>query len=80
MNYTIPLADQFHQAFLFTIDHKCNGQIIPKQILLSKNLNELDTMSFDNLRKMAKKLNIPGRHSMNKNTLSNCIRGNIMFE
>jgi hypothetical protein len=59
MNYTIPLADQFHQAFLFTIDHKCNGQIIPKQILLSKNLNELDTMSFDNLRKMAKKQNIP---------------------
>lgn len=80
MNY-IPQADQFDQAFLFTIDKRvCNGQTVPKQLLLSKNLNELETLSFDILRQMAKKLNIPGRHTMNKNVLSNCIRGTIMFE
>ena len=81
MNYIIPRADQFDQAFLFTIDKRvCNGQTVPKQLLLSKNLNELDTMSFDKLKQMAKKLNIPGRHSMNKDVLSNCIRGFIVFE
>ena len=81
MNYIIPLADQFDQAFFFTIDKRvCNGQNVPKQLLLSKNLNELDTMPIDSLRQMAKKLNIPGRHTMNKNVLSNCIRGTIMFE
>jgi hypothetical protein len=81
MNYIIPRADQFDQAFFFTIDKRvCTGQNVPIQLLLSKNLNELDTMSFDILRKMAKKLNIPGRHSMNKNVLSNCIRGFIVFE
>lgn len=81
MNYIIPRADQFDQAFLFTIEKRvCSGQNVPIQLLLTKNLNELDTMSFNILRQMAKKLNIPGRHSMNKNVLSNCIRGTIMFE
>ena len=81
MNYIIPRADQFDQAFFFTIDKRvCNGQTVPKQLLLSKNLNELDTMSFDKLRQMAKKLNIPGRHTMTKNVLSNCIRQFIVFE
>ena len=81
MNYIIPRADQFNQAFFFTIDKRvCNGETVPKQLLLSKELNELDTMSLDILRQMAKKLNISGRHTMNKNVLSNCIRGTIMFE
>lgn len=81
MNYIIPQADQLDQAFFFTIDKRvCTGQTVPKQLLLSKHLNELDTMSFDKLRQIAKKLNIPGRHTMNKNVLSNCIRGTIMFE
>ena len=81
MNYIIPRADQLDQAFFFTIDKRvCNGQTVPKQLLLSKNLNELETLSFDILRQMAKKLNIPGRNTMNKDVLSNCIRGTIMFE
>jgi hypothetical protein len=81
MNYIIPRADQLDQAFFFTIDKRvCSGQNVPIQLILSKNLNELDTMSFNILRQMAKKLNIPGRHSMSKNVLSNCIRGTIMFE
>lgn len=81
MNYSIPQEDQFDQAFFFTIDKRvCSGQNVPIKLLLSKNLNELDILSFDKLRQMAKKLNIPGRHSMNKNVLSNCIRGTIMFE
>jgi hypothetical protein len=81
MNYIIPSADQFDQAFLFTIDKRvCGGQNIPIQLILSKNLNELDTLPFDKLRKIAKKLNIPGLHSMNKNVLSNYIRSSIVFE
>ena len=81
MNYIIPLADQLDQAFFFTIDKRvCSGQNVPIQLILSKNLNELDTMSFDKLRQMAKKLNIPGRHTMTKNVLSNCIRQFIVFE
>jgi len=81
MNYIIPSVDQFDQAFLFTIDKRvCGGQNIPIQLILSKNLNELDTLPFDKLRKIAKKLNIPGLHSMNKNVLSNYIRSSIVFE
>lgn len=81
MNYSIPQEDQFDQAFFFTIDKRvCTEQNVPIKLLLSKNLNELDTLSFDKLRQMAKKLNIPGRHSMNKDVLSNCIRGFIVFE
>jgi hypothetical protein len=58
----------------------CTGQTVPKEILLTKNLHELDTLSFDILRKIAKKLNIPGLHSMNKNVLSTYIRNSIVFE
>jgi hypothetical protein len=81
MSYIIPQADQFDNAFFFTIDKRmCSGQNIPIQLILSKNLNELDTMPFDKLRKIAKKLNIPGLHGMNKNVLSNYIRSSIVFE
>jgi hypothetical protein len=85
MNYiiprVIPLADQFDQAFFFTIDKRvCTGQNVPIQLLLSKNLTELDTLSLDKLRKIAKKLNIPALHSMNKNVLSTHIRNYIVFE
>ena len=83
MNYSIiPQVDQFDQAFLFTTHELIlpDGQIIPKRLLLTKNLNELDTMSFDKLRKIAKKLNIPGMYTMNKNILSNYIRNSIIFE
>jgi hypothetical protein len=83
MNYTIiPQVDQFHQAFLFTTHERIlsDGQIIPKRLLLTKNLTELDTLSFDKLRKIAKKLNIPGLYTMNKNVLSNYIRNSIVFE
>ena len=75
MSYTIiPRADQFDQAFLFTIDKGvCTGQTVPKEILLTKNLHELDTLSLVMLRKIAKKLQIPGLHKMNKNILSNYI-------
>jgi hypothetical protein len=79
--YIIPQADQFDQAFFFTIDKRmCTRQNVPIQLLLSKNLNELDTLSFDKLRKIAKKLHIPGIHSMNKNVLSTHIRNYIVFE
>ena len=82
MSYTIiPRADQFDQAFLFTIDKGvCTGQTVPKEILLTKNLHELDTLSLVMLRKIAKKLQIPGLHSMNKNVLSTYIRNYIVFE
>lgn len=81
MNYIIPRADQFDQAFLFTIDKRvCNGQTVPKQLLLSKNLNEIDTIPFYNLKRMAKILNIQGRSRMDKNTLSNQIQQRIIFE
>ena len=82
MSYTIiPRADQFDQAFLFTIDKRvCGGQNIPIQFILPKNLNELDTLPFVMLRKIAKKLQIPGLHSMNKNILSTYIRNYIVFE
>jgi hypothetical protein len=83
MSYTvIPQIDQFHQSFLFTTHELilADGQVIPKRLLLTKNLTELDTMTFDKLRKIAKKLNITGLHSMNKNVLSNHIRSSIVFE
>jgi hypothetical protein len=81
MSYIIPQADQFDNAFFFSIDKRvCSGQNVPIQLLLSKNLTELDTLSFDKLKKIAKKLNIPGLHAMNKNVLSNYIRSSIVFE
>jgi len=78
----IPQVDQLEKEFLFTTHELIlpDGQIIPKRLLLSKNSNELDTMSFDKLRKIAKKLNIPGLHKMNKNILSTQIRNSIILE
>ncbi len=85
MNYivprVIPLADQLEEAFFFTIDKRvCTGQNVPIQLLLSKNLTELDTLSLVMLRKIAKKLQIPGLYSMNRDVLSNYIRHCIFFE
>jgi len=78
----VPQTDQTATLFLFTIHEHFypDGHVVPTQLLLSKNLNELDTMPFHNLRIMAKKLNIQGRSSMNKNTLSNHIQQMIVFE
>jgi len=83
MSYTIiPQVDQFNQAFLFAVDEYVypDGRIVPRDILLNKNLHELDRMSLTNLRKIAKKLQIPGLHRMNKNVLSTQIRNYIVFE
>jgi hypothetical protein len=57
-----------------------DGNVVPTQLLLSKNLNDIDTMPLHNLRIMAKRLNIAGRSRMNKNTLSNTIQQMIVFE
>ena len=80
--YTVPQTDQTDISFLFTIHEHFypDGHIVPTQLLLSKNLNEIDNIPFHNLRIMAKKLNIQGRSHMNKNTLSNQIQQMIVFE
>jgi len=82
MNYTVPQTDQTATSFLFTIHERVypDGHVVPTQLLLSKNLNELDTIPYHNLRIMAKKLNILGRSHMNKNTLSTQIQQMIVFE
>lgn len=82
MNYIVPQTDQSPSSFLFTIHQRVfpNGHIVPTQLLLSKNLNEIDTIPFYNLKRMAKILNIQGRSRMDKNTLSNQIQQRIIFE
>lgn len=82
MNYIVPQTDQINTSFLFTIHEHVypDGNVVPTQLLLSKNLNEIDTIPLHNLRIMAKRLNIAGRSRMNKNTLSNTIQQMIVFE
>jgi hypothetical protein len=82
MNYIVPQTDQINTSFLFTVcEHVYpDGHVVPTQLLLSKNLNEIYTMPLDTLRMMAKRLNIAGRSHMNKNTLSNIIQQMIVFE
>jgi hypothetical protein len=82
MNYIIPQTDQTATSFLFIIHEHVypDGHVVPTQLLLSKNLNEIETIPFHNLRRMATRLNIIGRSRMNKNTLSNQIQQMIVFE
>lgn len=82
MNYTIPLRDQLNTSFLFTIreDLYPDGRIVPTVLLLSKNLDEINTLPFRNLKLIAKTMNIPGRGHMNKDVLSDEIRMRIIFE
>jgi len=82
MNYIVPQTDQFNTSFLFTVRERVypGGHVVPTQLLLSKDLNEINTMPLDTLRIMAKRLNIAGRSRMNKNTLSDTIQQVIVFE
>lgn len=82
MNYIVPQTDQFNTSFLFTVHEHVypDGHVVPTRLMLSKNLNDIDTMPLHNLKIMAKRLNIAGRSRMNKNTLSNTIQQMIVFE
>ena len=82
MNYTVPQTDQTDTSFLFTIHEHVypDGHVVPTQLLLSKNLNEIYTLPLHNLKRMATKLNIQGRSRMTRNTLSNQIQHMIIFE
>jgi len=74
MNYSVPISDQTSTKFLFNV-HEHTAIILPK------NLDELHTeVRFNNLRAIAKRLNIIGRGHMNKQTLCNEIRNRIIFE
>lgn len=53
---------------------------MPTVLLLSKNLDEINTLPFRNLKLIAKTMNIPGRGHMNKDVLSDEIRMRIIFE
>jgi hypothetical protein len=82
MNYTVPVSDQIGSSFLFTISEFVypDGHICPTSLILSKNLDELDTIPYFNLKRMAKRLNIHGRSNMNKQMLSEHIKQLITFE
>ena len=82
MEYIIPKIDQINTKFLFTISEHVHreGHIVPFQLILSKNLDELNAVPLGNLRRIATKLRIPGRNRMNKNVLSTHIRQYIIFE
>ena len=82
MSYTVPLTDQIGSSFLFTISEQVypSGRVIPTVMMFPKNLDELGSVHFRNLKIIAKRLNIPGRSHMNKNMLTNEIRQRIIFE
>lgn len=73
--FYIPPEQVIHGSFTLVLSHFLN-----ERVTLDVEMNELDTMSFQQLLKIAKKVGVRSTRRYSRNSMIDSIKNQIIFE